>query len=1139
MREHVREPAPAPKRQRASESGSHLKDAGRDLTTGPQSKKREDGLGFLRTQALRVFGAQMKGGVQAPDQSCRCVLACVLALMLAPAGAGAQIAGQPTTLRGQQMGETATASGRVAGYDDGPNLSADPAADTSADAATDSVRAWEGLEIAAVEFEGVDRSRLEPLPEMLPLQPHQPLRAEDVRQSLRRLYATGLYQDIAVEGERQGDQVTILFKGTQQFFLGRVTVDGVKNDRLTSQLQRATRLTAGTRYDDAKMTKAASLLTQTLEENGYYLGTFDRTTAEDTANGQVDIHYQVNLGKQTRVGAVQVTGDPGMTESRFRKVAKLKENSKVTRDTVSRALTNIQKNYQKQQRLEATVGLESKEFQRATNHLNYDFDANRGPVVSIRVNGVKLSKGKIKTLVPVYEEGTVDEDLLHEADQRIRDYYQRQGYFDAKVTHTRSTQGTGAAARTEVVFDVTLGQRHEVRSVTVAGNHYFSGDVIMPRLSVRKADVFMRHGQYSQALAQADVNAIKALYQSNGFSNVQVTPEVAEIGGKNSDALSVKYQVDEGVQDRIGKYDITGNQKVQLAILQSLLNTETGQPYSAVSVMGDRDSILTYYYSQGFDHATVTLTQQPETDKPNLIDVTLNVTEGDQIFVNRVLISGLRFTRPSTIEQDILVKPDQPLDQSALLDMQRRLYDLTLFNEVNTAVQNPNGDTLRKDVLVQFTEAKRWDLSYGVGFQAQTGNPSTSCPNTASLIQLGINPTDYQANCGPNGKTGASALVQFDVSRINLGGRNQSLALRAKYGTLEQAATMIYSLPHVFDRKTLDFSLSGGYTNAQDVTTYAASRLEGTVRLTHRPNRANTLLYQFTYRRVVVDPNSVQVSPDEIPLVSEPVRVGGPGVTWVRDTRRPSPLDAAGGTYTSADEFITDSIFASEANFNRLDVTNSSYYQFGKHHYILARSTRFGYERAFGAPQYEYIPLPERLYAGGAQSLRGFSINSAGPRDSQTGFPIGGAGAFVNSTEIRFPNPVLPYFGTALGFVLFHDTGNVFDKSSDIWPSALRIKQPHSWTCKDLALAEEIAKDPSLATPENTCSFNNFSHALGLGVRYHTPIGPIRFDFSYNLNPPVFPVIVTYGTQSNGQPIQPYVGQANHFNFFFSIGQAF
>src|SRR6185437_14126051 len=272
-------------------------------------------------------------------------------------------------------------------------------------------------------------------------------------------------------------------------------------------------------------------------------------------------------------------------------------------------------------------------------------------------------------------------------------------------------------------------------------------------------------------------------------------------------------------------------------------------------------------------------------------------------------------------------------------------------------------------------------------------------------------------------------------------------------------------------------------------------------------------------------------------------RVGGPGFTWIRDTRRPTPLDAIAGTYTSMEEFATDNVFASQANFNRLDLTNSSYYQVGKKNYVIARNTRFGYERAFGEDKYEYIPLPERLYAGGAQSLRAYSINSAGPRDSLTGFPIGGAGVFINSGEIRFPNPNLPYFGTALGFVLFHDMGNVFNKSSDIWSSFFRVNQPHSSTCRDkqyLTVAAQSAVTRSSSTNTmGTCDFNYFTHDVGLGLRYHTPIGPIRLDFSYTLNPPVYPVVITYGTHSDGSPILPHVDQAPHFNFFFSIGQAF
>ena len=1028
---------------------------------------------------------------------------------------------------------------RPPGYNDSQKLPAQPTVEAAPNATTASLRAWEGLEVEAIEFRGVDSSRLEPLPGMLALQPNQPLHAEDVRQSLRRLYATGLYVGIDVEGVRHGDKVTIIFNGKQALFLGQITVTGLKNDRLTNQLQRSTRLTPGTPYTESKVAQADKLLGETLKENGYYQGDVARTTTTDATDAQVDVNFSVQSGKQARVGDVAVVGDAGITVDKFRKKGKLKQGSKVTRDTVSRALSNLRKNYQKQQRLEANVSLDSKEYEAATNHVNYKFQAVQGPLVTIQVNGVKLSQGKVRTLVPVYEEGAVDEDLLNEGNRRIRDYYQREGYFDAQVTHDKTTVDP---KHTMIAFNVVLGDRHEVESVKLKGNHYFSNEVITPRLSVQKADLLQRHGNYSQALVQADVNNITALYQSNGFSKVKVTPEVKPAPVKASGkpgGLAVLYQVDEGAQQKIGKYTITGNKQISSESLDGMLNVQAGQPYSAANLSGDRDSILTYYFSHGFDHATLNMKQEPEADHPDLIDISMDISEGEQIFINRILVSGLHFTRSATIEPHVLLKPGDALDQSKLYEMQRQLYDLTLFNEVNAAVQNPGGDELRKNVLLQFSEARRWDISYGFGFQAQTGNPQTNCPNPASLIQLGINPANYTTNCGSNGQTGVSALVLFDVSRINLWGRNQSITLRTQYGTLEQQATLIYSFPHIFNNPKLNFSLSGGYTNAQDVTTYAASRLEGTVRMTQKPTKPDTFIYQFTYRRVKVDPNSVQVAPNEIPLVSEPVRVAGPGVTWIRDTRRPTPLDAHAGTYTSAEEFVTDNAFSSEANFNRLDLTNSSYYEVTKKKIVLARSTRFGYERAFGEAKYEYIPLPERLYAGGAQSMRGFSINAAGPRDSLTGFPIGGAGAFVNSTEFRFPNPTLPYLGNALGFVLFHDMGNVFTKSSDIWPSFLRTRQPHSGTCKDLnPNDQEVVVNPTTGAT-GTCNFNYFSHAIGTGLRYHTPIGPIRLDFSYNLNPPIYPVIITYGTHSNGQPIEPYVGNAGHFNFFFSIGQAF
>jgi outer membrane protein assembly factor BamA len=245
-------------------------------------------------------------------------------------------------------------------------------------------------------------------------------------------------------------------------------------------------------------------------------------------------------------------------------------------------------------------------------------------------------------------------------------------------------------------------------------------------------------------------------------------------------------------------------------------------------------------------------------------------------------------------------------------------------------------------------------------------------------------------------------------------------------------------------------------------------------------------------------------------------------------------------------------------------VTNSTYYTFGGNKkYTFARDTRVGFIASWGPnlnatlpacaqlPGQDLlntnascnpVPLPERLYAGGATSHRGFGINDAGPRDLQTGYPVGGSAVFVNSFELRLPPPVLPYVGDSVSFVLFHDMGNVFQHVGDMFPSIARFHQPNEQTCGNYNPAPINAPGSAAnGLVIGTCDFRYFSHAIGIGARYHTAVGPIRVDFSYNLNPPKFPQICDQTTPGVCvTSIQPSSeGQATHFNFFFSIGQSF
>ena len=159
------------------------------------------------------------------------------------------------------------------------------------------------------------------------------------------------------------------------------------------------------------------------------------TKVIDHQNSLIDLNFEVTTGDPARIGDVELTGDSGLTEAQFRKQAKLKRNSKVNRNTVSRALTNLRKRYNKRGHLAATISLTSKEYVPPTNRLNYTFLAHQGPIVLVKVEGAKISRGQLQKLVPVYEEGTVDQDLLNEGAQNLRNYYEGHGYFDVKVSH--------------------------------------------------------------------------------------------------------------------------------------------------------------------------------------------------------------------------------------------------------------------------------------------------------------------------------------------------------------------------------------------------------------------------------------------------------------------------------------------------------------------------------------------------------------------------------------------------------------------------------------------------------------------------------------------------------------------------------
>jgi outer membrane protein assembly factor BamA len=264
-------------------------------------------------------------------------------------------------------------------------------------------------------------------------------------------------------------------------FIGTVSVDGAKGATLNTQLERASQLAPGTRFTQAKLTLALDRMHSALAENGFHKSSITQALTPHPDEQLVDIAFQVASGVQTRVGTVQVTGDSGMTIEEFRRHAHLRTGARVDHDTVNRALAGVLKHYQGQERLEAEIKLESGQYAADTNKTNFHFSANQGPQVKVLVEGAKMGPERIKHIIPVFEEGTVDDDLLNEGNRRLRDYYQRLGFFDIKVDH--EMQST-SAEKVVILYKVRLGPRRRVERVSVAGNHYFDS-ATLPRQARR------------------------------------------------------------------------------------------------------------------------------------------------------------------------------------------------------------------------------------------------------------------------------------------------------------------------------------------------------------------------------------------------------------------------------------------------------------------------------------------------------------------------------------------------------------------------------------------------------------------------------------------------------------------------------
>jgi len=704
---------------------------------------------------------------------------------------------------------------------------------------------------------------------------------------------------------------------------------------------------------------------------------------------------------------------------------------------------------------------------------------DRGPLVSVAFAGDPLPEAERERLVPVRAEGSADEDLLEDAGFAIEEYLHEQGYRNATAGYSR----TPGDSELTITFTVDRGARFLVREIAVSGNSALPAAELLQLVPIEEGDPFV------EASAGAGAAAIRGAYRARGFTQVSVQPVATEMAPEQGVAgavrrVQVRYDVIEGPRTVVGAIDIDGNTVLGAEELRALMVTASGLPYSEAALAGDRDRIDLEYRNRGYESVAVEPAVTLAEDGTRA-DVRMAIREGPQVIVDHVIIIGNERTSLETIERALLLRPGEPLGYSARIESQQRLAALGLFRRVVIEDLRHTGET-RRDVLVQVEEAPPTTIGYGGGVEGGTRLRPTGAGGQA----------EERFEMAPRGF--------FEVGRRNLWGKNRSInlftrvSLRSRdivlseggirfeepvegsgYGFNEYRVVGTFREPRVFNTAA-DALVTGILDQAiRSSFNFVRREVRAEAGLRVSPQYSVAGRYSYEHTRLFDE----RFTEEEKPLIDRlfpQVRLSTFSGSFIRDTRN-DILDPDAGTFVIVDGEVSARAAGSEVGFVKTFLQGFGFRRLpAARRTVLAFGARVGLAQGFersvprlgpdeqptlgpdGTPIVDVVqdlPASERFFAGGDTTVRGFSLDRLGSEEtiSDTGFPTGGNALVVLNTELR-----VGVVG-GLGVVGFLDAGNVFPRAMDLDVRDLRA-------------------------------------AAGFGLRYQSPVGPIRIDWGFKLD---------------------------------------
>jgi outer membrane protein insertion porin family len=514
---------------------------------------------------------------------------------------------------------------------------------------------YEGQNVSTVDIAANEATDIEAIRKLITQQTGQPFAMAAIQKSVSALQSTKSFTQVQVSIEPGQSGLRVLFILQPADYVGIVTFPGSAEHFSYVRLLQAVNIPDQSPYVDSLLPPAQEALTKYLREDGYFLASVHPEIHRDETHRVVNIAFNCDLNKRARFGEIKFDGFSDAEAASIRKSlgstwAKIKGTSlrsgkAYERSRVQKSLDTIRNRLRDEGRMAPVVRFPTPSYDPDTNWADLLFHVEKGPLVSVEVTGAHVSKRTIRRLIPIYDENSVDQDLVDEGQRNLTSYFQSKGFFNAKVDANLKTEPDTV----KVVYTVDRGSRHKVEGVYFQGNRFFGDGVLKPHVFVHKGlSLFGRtfsRGNFSEDLLRKSVQSLTALYKNAGFSSVSVTSNVKDY----DPAVDVTFQISEGVQDRVNSLHVENNrtETVEKLFGKRPLNLQPGKPYSAQLLDEDRNRVLAAYLNLGYLNADLKATANPVAGNPHLFDVTYTISEGPQARISQIDLLGEEHTRIS------------------------------------------------------------------------------------------------------------------------------------------------------------------------------------------------------------------------------------------------------------------------------------------------------------------------------------------------------------------------------------------------------------------------------------------------------------------------------------------------------------